>query len=695
MRHLAFALLLGGCFFEPAKPGTSPGPPPPAQPGVAQLAAGDRFACSIRPDKTLVCWGDDEHGQLGTAGLSSPAPHQVPGTNWTQIAAGGPFACGLNDAGLTCWGFYGVAQYEPHVQALPTGVTAAKLFGSDGEMCAISTAGDVYCIGQMFDGGSDGMGGRGVQRMFADWTKLSIGGTAGTWDSLALGYASSCAINTAGQAYCWGVDGQWELGVDPSTQSGRAIEEAIAIPGYTFKRATTGSGGSCGITDKDQLVCWGGGIYAANQGPTVVDTHTWTGITGQFAFICGIRDTKVWCYGGDTSGTLGDGFAAHPSLTTPVYDDASEVVSGAGFVCATNGTDVSCWGSNEYGEIGNGKTAVTTGPTMAVELSGSLGHVVASVEHSCVLVNSVPTCWGGNHGHESVATNDAAAVPTPTTAIATPLGSLTATQYHTCGLNMSTNAVECWGDSQAIGAQSGFTHQLGPPDANPLHSVAVADGSTCTGSSVSGVVQCVGDMPWGSASTVTGSLVAVGTGFLGAAAGSTLTYAGEPCSNTGGSVSVPSGQAISSIAAGDVEAAVNTGTHVCLIDASADIYCFGKNAANEVEPGSTTCVPPTSMHKVTGPWAQVSVSGDHTCALDMQGHLYCWGDNIDGALGPGGSIATPTQIGTDQWNEVSAGLFHTCGIKLTDGKLYCWGLNVYGEAGPGERFHEQPTPVQF
>ena len=51
-------------------------------------------------------------------------------------------------------------------------------------------------------------------------------------------------------------------------------------------------------------------------------------------------------------------------------------------------------------------------------------------------------------------------------------------------------------------------------------------------------------------------------------------------------------------------------------------------------------------------------------------------------------------IGTATWQNVSAGSFHTCGVRAT-GTLWCWGDNTIGQLGIGtQTFTPTPTPVQ-
>jgi alpha-tubulin suppressor-like RCC1 family protein len=74
---------------------------------VTSLAAGGGARCGIKRDATLVCWGANGHGQLGTgdfAFVEEPAP--VPGlTDVAMVALGGGQTCVARKSGdVLCWG---------------------------------------------------------------------------------------------------------------------------------------------------------------------------------------------------------------------------------------------------------------------------------------------------------------------------------------------------------------------------------------------------------------------------------------------------------------------------------------------------------------------------------------------------------------------------------------------------------------
>lgn len=92
-------------------------------------------------------------------------------------------------------------------------------------------------------------------------------------------------------------------------------------------------------------------------------------------------------------------------------------------------------------------------------------------------------------------------------------------------------------------------------------------------------------------------------------------------------------------------------------------------------------------------WQSVSVGSDHVCGLKLNGNVYCWGSNqyfqlaqtsSDTLCGPDGAhfgcVRTPqlVQASGVKFTSVSAGARHTCAI--TSGRdAYCWGGNDAGQ----------------
>jgi alpha-tubulin suppressor-like RCC1 family protein len=93
-------------------------------------------------------------------------------------------------------------------------------------------------------------------------------------------------------------------------------------------------------------------------------------------------------------------------------------------------------------------------------------------------------------------------------------------------------------------------------------------------------------------------------------------------------------------------------------------------------------------------WQTVSVGGDHSCGLKTNGDAYCWGSNrtfqlgvvrVDTVCGPekgryACNLAPVAVQPSVKFVSISAGSRHTCAIASTR-DAYCWGANDQGQVG--------------
>jgi alpha-tubulin suppressor-like RCC1 family protein len=148
-------------------------------------------------------------------------------------------------------------------------------------------------------------------------------------------------------------------------------------------------------------------------------------------------------------------------------------------------------------------------------------------------------------------------------------------------------------------------------------------------------------------------------------------------------------------------------SHTCGVTAGGEGFCWGSDSEGQLG-GQTTddCSPvSSSIHRCsTSPllvsgslqWQEISAGSYHTCGLTVTGEAYCWGGNWYGQLGDGTTEdrAMPTAVsGGHRFVQISGGYFHSCGLT-TDGQPLCWGANHYGELGDSTDVQRnEPTPV--
>jgi alpha-tubulin suppressor-like RCC1 family protein len=110
---------------------------------------------------------------------------------------------------------------------------------------------------------------------------------------------------------------------------------------------------------------------------------------------------------------------------------------------------------------------------------------------------------------------------------------------------------------------------------------------------------------------------------------------------------------------------------------------------------ATTGTTPASS--AVSQWNHVTVGDEHACGIRVGNTLWCWGNNSAGQLGIGNTAnqELPQQVGRPAvagWASVSAGGFFGCAIRRA-GTLWCWGNNDFGQLGIGS-FTSQDRPQQ-
>ena len=58
------------------------------------MSTGGMYACGVRVDQTVACWGDNDEGHV-----------DAPTGKFVAVSSGGGHSCGLRvDHTVTCWG---------------------------------------------------------------------------------------------------------------------------------------------------------------------------------------------------------------------------------------------------------------------------------------------------------------------------------------------------------------------------------------------------------------------------------------------------------------------------------------------------------------------------------------------------------------------------------------------------------------
>ncbi|HET8940608.1 MAG TPA: hypothetical protein VFN13_01290 [Rudaea sp.] len=229
--------------------------------GITSVDAGDYHSCARTHSGAAKCWGQNSDSQLGDASLtdqSAPVSVANLASGVISIGAGGYHSCAVVAGGkIACWGSNNEAQigdgtydtaYIPVIPGYPDqGSTAISAGGT--HSCAV-VDGRVLCWG----GNSDGQCGNGYSSGNITEPSL-IGGLASVVTAISAGRYHSCAIGAGGQAFCWGNNGQGEIG-DASTVD-RPSPTAVAGLESGVTRISAGGFHSCALTSGGIVKCWG------------------------------------------------------------------------------------------------------------------------------------------------------------------------------------------------------------------------------------------------------------------------------------------------------------------------------------------------------------------------------------------------------------------------------------------------------
>jgi hypothetical protein len=216
-------------------------------PGYHPLSTvgGDGFTC-VRfapgpgqdPTRNVVCAGDNSTGQLGSGFLAGNDPGPIAGGvagGFVEIAAGLNSACGVGAGNqLYCWGnnLYGqlgvglsdtmdypescasngaCTRHPIQVPGLPPIAHVASQWT---QTCAVTTAGEAYCWGSPSHTSPASASACSGANPECVPTPLLVPGVAQA-TAIAVGNGHACALTSSGEVRCWGLDTHGQLGRGP------------------------------------------------------------------------------------------------------------------------------------------------------------------------------------------------------------------------------------------------------------------------------------------------------------------------------------------------------------------------------------------------------------------------------------------------------------------------------------------------
>jgi alpha-tubulin suppressor-like RCC1 family protein len=317
---------------------------------VTSLSVGAYHACAV-VGGNVYCWGQNLYGQLGhNSNVSKSTAYLVTGiTNATSVGAGGYHSCALlDDRTVKCWGHNAQGQlgdntvterWTPVSVSGLTNVTALTV-GSRYN-CALLTDSTVRCWGHNATGqlGDNSTTNRTTSVAVSGLTNVAKIAASVDHYNWHDNWGSTCALKTDGTVWCWGHNGQGQLGDNTWTDrllpvqvqrddnnDGTCTEGALT----NATDITIGARVGCAILSDTSLRCWGyNGSYKLGEGGTTN------------------KKCAVPVLGIGGAGTLTN--VSHVHVGGEFYEGPAVVLSSG---------DGVQWGYNNFGQLGD--NSVTT-----------------------------------------------------------------------------------------------------------------------------------------------------------------------------------------------------------------------------------------------------------------------------------------------------------------------------------------------
>lgn len=650
---------------------------------------GDGGGGPVTPDKFMLAgWGFMNNYQLGNGPwqeyITRGPFYQKTVTN--IAAAQNTKACALADGVLYCW----TAGIQNDVTNMQTsgallGKSVTKVSANFSNICVVAS-GKAYCWGS----NSTGQLGKGTTGGTATTVPAEVSGgdLAGkTIVDISVAPYHTCAIDDAGKVYCWGKNqfGQIGVGTQVNVLSPKAISGALA--GRVVKEVSTSSEGTCALDTTGFAYCWGMAgvtgtvgtgtnspgpsmefewfpVRVANNGIIAGKTYTTVSVTRNGA--CAVSEGVQYCWGLIENGTVTSAMNA-PRTVMNGLPAGESVIETDEYCVRMSGGRAYC---HFYTYTSAGY--VRMGGTDVAPLSDS--PVQEMDADSCIISQGQPWCHTGvGIGGQRVVSYD---FYTPDKIAESPVDISTGGLLegknvtlasgrgsHSCAV--ADDEMYCFGrnDSGQLGNGSTAIEEKRPVKviglpAGEIKGIVTGNGATCA--LVESQVYC-----WGYGNN----------GFLGN--GSWVSSI-SPVKVDG-----LSGKTINSITSGE--------DFVCATDSNKVVYCWGRNDAGELGNGTTDSAnAPAPVSALAGKnVTEIAASGNGACAV-VDGVPNCWGNNwskqLDGTTWD--DVLTPRALpmigGLAGKQVVSMALSDTVFCALaSDKNVYCWGANDSGEFGDG------------
>lgn len=233
------------------------------------------------------------------------------------------------------------------------------------------------------------------------------------WLQVDAGFLHACGITTTHRLYCWGNDGAQQLG-NGGGRRNRNLPVEVAGARTDWAQVSAGYDATCAIRTDHRLFCWGSDVsgYLGNGAGTqdqsvpgeVAGGRTdWAQVSAGGGAVCATTTAgRLFCWGSDYRGSAGNGGGASqvdaPAQVAGAATDWASVNAGFAHVCARKTTGaLFCFGDDTYGQLGDGAPtgSFATSPVAVAGNSLDWTSITTTDDHSCATNASGRLfCWG-------------------------------------------------------------------------------------------------------------------------------------------------------------------------------------------------------------------------------------------------------------------------------------------------------------
>ena len=336
---------------------------------------------------------------------------------------------------------------------LPCGAPVLVTAGAK-HTCVLTAGGGVACWGAN-DSGQLGDG-TTTDRL----APVPVTGFATGVAAIAAGDYHTCLLTTAGGVKCWGRNRNGQVG--DGTTTNRTAPVAVSGLASGVLAVTAGAYHTCALTTAGGVKCWGYNTLRQIGDGTTTDRPTPVTVSGLASGVAAVKagtnhtcavmnDGGVKCWGSNSNGQLGDGTTDQPSVpvrVSGVTSGVAAVTAGAFHTCVVMTTGgAMCWGGNTTGQLGDGTTTARSVPVAVIGLAPGVTAIAGGNSHTCALTaGGGVQCWGGNeYGQLGFGPwRGQALLPVWVVGLTAGVAAIEAGDYHTCAVTTG-GGLACWG----------------------------------------------------------------------------------------------------------------------------------------------------------------------------------------------------------------------------------------------------------